>query len=155
MERTFCRRPTRTWEPARRRTRPSAPATSTRPSPRGGELSLGEDEAPSAPPEPVEIIPEPGRLLPSSTAEAVVTYRFIVGDEVVAEQTAQDGDEILRPEGPAAQEGMAFAGWFYMDGEPVFDGDEPVIAATDPLIPEINVFARFIESPRKRIPPPP
>ena len=42
---------------------------------------------------------------------------------------------------------MAFAGWFYMDGEPVFDGDEPVIATADPLNTEIIVFARFIESP--------
>ena len=47
----------------------------------------------------------------------MVTYRFIVGDEVVAAQTAQDGDEIIRPEDPAAPEGIVFAGWFYMDGE--------------------------------------
>ena len=85
--------------------------------PEGGELSLGEDEAP-AEAEPAEIIPEPCRLLPPSTVtEAVVTYRFIVGDEVVATQTAQDGDEVIRPEDPAAPEGMVFAGWFYMDGE--------------------------------------
>ena len=84
--------------------------------PEGGELSLGEDEAP-AEAEPGKNIPEPGELLLPSTVEAVVTYRFIVGDEVVATQTAQDGDEVIRPEDPAAPEGMVFAGWFYMDGE--------------------------------------
>ena len=80
-------------------------------------------------------------------AESVVTYCFIVDDVLAAMREAREGDVILRPEDPAAPEGMAFEGWFLEDGAPLFaDGADSVIAHPDGEQIEINVLARFTEA---------
>ena len=82
----------------------------------------------------------------------VQTWWFIAGDEAVAVQEAREGEEIQLPDDPAAPEGMAFDGWYYEDETPVLadaDGDgaiDAVIAHPDPLVPEVNVLARFVEA---------
>ena len=65
---------------------------------------------------------------------------------------AREGEEIQLPDDPAAPEGMGFDGWYYEDETPVLadaDGDgeiDAVIAHPDPLVPEVNVLARFVEA---------
>lgn len=89
---------------------------------------------------------------PAPDANAVVTYCFIADNTLLATQEAREGDEIRRPDDPVAPDGQCFAGWFLEDDTPVFvdaDGDgavDPVIAAPDPLCPEVNVIARFVEA---------
>ena len=86
------------------------------------------------------------------TSDGVATWCFIVENTLFATQEAREGDLILRPEDPAAPEGQVFAGWALEDGTQLFvdaDGDgvtDPVIAHPDPLCPEVNVFARFVEA---------
>ena len=82
----------------------------------------------------------------------IQTWWFIAGDEAVAVLEAREGEEIQLPDDPAAPEGMAFDGWYYEDETPVLadaDGDgeiDAVIAHPDPLVPEVNVLARFVEA---------
>jgi len=84
--------------------------------------------------------------------DSVVIWRFIVGDIVSADQEAREGDLILRPDDPAAPEGQVFDGWELEDGTRLFtDADDdgvidPVVAHPDPLYPEVNVYARFVEA---------
>ena len=84
--------------------------------------------------------------------DSVVTYSFIVDNTLFATQEAREGDLILRPEDPAAPQGQVFAGWVLEDGVPLFvdaDNDgaiDPVVAHPDPLCPQVNVFARFVEA---------
>ena len=110
-----------------------------------GEIALPED-----PGSPSEETPE--EEAPQTDPDAVATYCFIAGDTLVASQAAREGEAILRPEDPAAPEGFAFAGWFLEDETELFvdaDGDgeiDPVLAVVDPLCPEINVIARFVEA---------
>ena len=110
-----------------------------------GEIALPED-----PGSPSEETPE--EEAPQTDPDAVATYCFIAGDTLVASQAARAGEAILRPEDPAAPEGFAFAGWFLEDETELFvdaDGDgeiDPVLAVVDPLCPEINVIARFVEA---------
>lgn len=67
-------------------------------------------------------------------APATVVYRFIVDEAEYRVQQVREGEAVLRPEDPAAPEGMAFAAWVLADGTPLFvdaDGDgeaDPVIA---------------------------
>ncbi len=134
--------------------------------PEGVALSEG-DAAPEevalvdgavVPEDEASLVEEGGAAAPEGVAlvegvPSIVTYCFIVGDTLVAEQAAREGDEILRPEDPEAPEGMIFAGWTLDDefATPLFidaDGDgeiDPVIAHVDPLMPEVNVIARFEE----------
>ena len=85
----------------------------------------------------------------------MVTWCFIAEYELVATQEAGEGEKIERPADPVAPEGFVFAGWFLEDGTELFvdaDGDgeiDPVVAHLDPLVPEINVIARFVEAPEE------
>ena len=95
--------------------------------------------------------PEEGETLTSEEAPAneTVSWCFIVWDELYATQEAREGEAILRPEDPAAPEGMVFAGWALEDGTALFvdaDGDgevDPVIVHVDALITEVNALAVF------------
>jgi hypothetical protein len=70
-------------------------------------------------------------------ALATVVYRFIVDEAEYRVQQVREGEAVLRPEDPAAPEGMAFAAWVLADGTPLVvdaDGDgeaDPVIARAD------------------------
>ena len=87
----------------------------------------------------------------SDAPEAVVVYRFLVNGAEYAAQTAKAGEEILRPEDPAAPEGTTFEGWYLEDETPLFadaEGDgvvDAVIAHVDAENVEITVYARFAE----------
>lgn len=84
-------------------------------------------------------------------APATVVYRFIVGDAEYQVQQVREGEAVLRPEDPAAPEGMIFAAWVLEDGAPLFadaDGDgetDPVIAHVDAQ-GEVKVWASFAQS---------
>ena len=81
-------------------------------------------------------------------APATVAYRFIVDEAEYRVQQVREGEAVLRPEDPAAPEGMAFAAWVLADGTPLFvdaDGDgeaDPVIARADAQ-GEVKVWASF------------
>ena len=81
-------------------------------------------------------------------APATVVYRFIVDEAEYRVQQVREGEAVLRPEDPAAPEGMAFAAWVLADGTPLFvdaDGDgeaDPVIARADAQ-GEVKVWASF------------
>ena len=81
-------------------------------------------------------------------APATVMYRFIVDEAEYRVQQVREGEAVLRPEDPAAPEGMAFAAWVLADGTPLFvdaDGDgeaDPVIARADAQ-GEVKVWASF------------
>ena len=81
-------------------------------------------------------------------APATVAYRFSVGEAEYRVQQVREGEAVLRPEDPAAPEGMAFAAWVLADGTPLFvdaDGDgeaDPVIARADAQ-GEVKVWASF------------
>ena len=86
-----------------------------------------------------------------SEAPVTVVYRFIVGDAEYQVQQVREGEAVLRPEDPAAPEGMIFAAWVLEDGAPLFadaDGDgetDPVIAHADAQ-GEVKVWASFAQS---------
>ena len=81
-------------------------------------------------------------------ALATVVYRFIVDEAEYRVQQVREGEAVLRPEDPAAPEGMAFAAWVLADGTPLFvdaDGDgeaDPVIARADAQ-GEVKVWVSF------------
>ena len=81
-------------------------------------------------------------------APATVVYRFIVDEAEYRVQQVREGEAVLRPEDPAAPEGMAFAAWVLADGTPLFvdaDGDgeaDPVIARADAQ-GEVKVWGSF------------
>ena len=81
-------------------------------------------------------------------APATVAYRFIVDEAEYRVQQVREGEAVLRPEDPAAPQGMAFAAWVLADGTPLFvdaDGDgeaDPVIARADAQ-GEVKVWASF------------
>ena len=83
-------------------------------------------------------------------APATVAYRFIVGEADYQVQQVREGEAVLRPEDPAAPEGMTFAAWVLADGAPLFvdaDGDgetDPVIAHVDAQ-GEVKVWASFAQ----------
>ena len=101
---------------------------------------------------PAEEEPAAGETSTDTEWDGVQTWWFIAGDEAVAVLEAREGEEIQLPDDPAAPEGMAFDGWYYEDETPVLadtDGDgaiDAVIAHPDPLVPEVNVLARFVEA---------
>ncbi len=101
---------------------------------------------------PAEEEPAAGETPEDADWNGVQTWWFIAGDEAVAVLEAREGEEIQLPDDPAAPEGMAFDGWYYEDETPVLedaDGDgaiDAVIAHPDPLVPEVNVLARFVEA---------
>ena len=84
--------------------------------------------------------------------EFVAVYRFMVDGELYAVQEVRDGEELLKPEGPAAPEGMTFVGWALESGEALFtdaDGDgviDPVIARPEAPWWEVNAVAVFAPS---------
>ena len=86
------------------------------------------------------------------------TYRFIVDGETYALQNAQAGEEIIRPEDPAAPKDRVFTGWMLADGTPLFvdsDGDgqiDPVIVSDDELGTEVCVWAGFADREETRQP---
>ena len=83
-------------------------------------------------------------------APATVAYRFIVGEAEYQVQQVREGEAVLRPEDPAAPEGMTFAAWVLADGAPLFvdaDGNgetDPVIAHVDAQ-GEVKVWASFAQ----------
>ena len=83
-------------------------------------------------------------------APATVAYRFIVGEADYQVQQVREGEAVLRPEDPAAPEGMTFAAWVLADGTPLFvdaDGNgetDPVIARMDAQ-GEVKVWASFAQ----------
>ena len=83
-------------------------------------------------------------------APVTVAYRFIVDEAEYRVQQVREGEAVLRPEDPAAPEGMAFAAWVLADGTPLFvdaDGDgeaDPVIARADAQ-GEVKVWASFAQ----------
>ena len=101
---------------------------------------------------PAEEEPAAGETSTDTDWNGIQTWWFIAGDEAVAVLEAREGEEIQLPDDPAAPEGMAFDGWYYEDETPVLadaDGDgaiDAVIAHPDPLVPEVNVLARFVEA---------
>ena len=101
---------------------------------------------------PAEEEPAAGETSTDTEWDGVQTWWFIAGDEAVAVLEAREGEEIQLPDDPAAPEGMAFGGWYFEDETPVLadaDGDgeiDAVIAHPDPLVPEVNVLARFVEA---------
>ena len=84
-------------------------------------------------------------------APATAVYRFIVNETEYQVQQVREGEAVLRPEDPAAPEGMAFAAWVLEDGTPLFvdaDGNgetDPVIAHVDAQ-GEVKVWASFAQS---------
>ena len=83
-------------------------------------------------------------------APATVAYRFIVGEADYQVQQVREGEAVLRPEDPAAPEGMTFSAWVLADGAPMFvdaDGNgetDPVIAHVDAQ-GEVKVWASFAQ----------
>ena len=101
---------------------------------------------------PAEEEPAAGETSTDTEWDGIQNWWFIAGDEAVAVLEAREGEEIQLPDDPAAPEGMGFDGWYYEDETPVLadaDGDgeiDAVIAHPDPLVPEVNVLARFVEA---------
>ena len=93
----------------------------------------------------LELVVEEGETVREAT------YRFIVDDSEYDCQVARVGEEILRPEDPAAPAGKVFAGWMLADGAPMFvDADEdgqidPVIVGEEELGAEICAWAAFAD----------
>ena len=116
-----------------------------------GEASLLEGGGAEAPEGNGSLSEGAGSAGAETEGVGSVKYCFIVGDTLFAEQEAQDGETIVRPDDPQAPDDMAFEGWFLEDGTELFvdadddGGIDPVIACVDPLCLEVNVYARFAE----------
>ena len=135
-----------------------AMALASEPTAEGTEVSVALEEEIALPDDGEAPAEEGTPEAAQPDGEAVTVYNFIVENALLAAQEAREGDAILRPDDPAAPGGYVFAGWYLEDGTALFvdgDGDgeiDAVITHLDQQMPDVNVFARFVEAEEKPSP---
>lgn len=74
----------------------------------------------------------------TSTEPEKVTVRFFVNGTLYSEQEIDAGSQVVFPQEPAGEKGIAFAGWFA-------DGETEAYSAERPVDASMNLHARFNE----------
>lgn len=89
----------------------------------------------------------PTEEAPAEPAARLITFNFIVGEDVVSTQTLAVGEALIPPEAPQAPEGQVFAGWYI--GEARLSEEEPDIVdeamVADESTDEVFVIAMFVD----------